>query len=52
MLAFQWNANFVTGLSTVDEQHQHLVDLINRLGALLSTITLTEGVCGWNDHAG
>jgi hemerythrin len=37
MRAFQWNANFVTGLSTVDEQHQHLVELINRLGALLGS---------------
>lgn len=32
MTTFQWNTNFVTNLATVDEQHHHLVDLINELG--------------------
>lgn len=32
MTTFQWNAHFVTNLVTVDEQHHHLVDLINELG--------------------
>ena len=28
---FPWNANFATGIALVDEQHKHLVHLINRL---------------------
>ncbi|MGK7295067.1 MAG: GGDEF domain-containing protein [Candidatus Wenzhouxiangella sp. M2_3B_020] len=32
MPIFEWNRSFVTGLETVDEQHRHLVDLINSLG--------------------
>ncbi len=36
MESFIWNSNFVTGLSIVDEQHHNLVDLINKLGNLLS----------------
>lgn len=32
MTTFQWSTNFVTNLATVDEQHRHLVDLINELG--------------------
>lgn len=32
MKTFQWNTNFVTNLTRVDEQHRHLVDLINELG--------------------
>jgi len=32
MPAFRWNKNFLTHLPTVDEQHRHLVDLINTLG--------------------
>lgn len=32
MATFRWNANFVTNLPAVDEQHHHLVDLINTLG--------------------
>ncbi|MFP4161274.1 MAG: GGDEF domain-containing protein [Ectothiorhodospira sp.] len=35
MRAFQWNENFVTGLSAVDDQHHHLVELINQLGRLM-----------------
>jgi hemerythrin len=31
MVAFHWNDNFLTGLTTVDKQHHHLVDLINQL---------------------
>lgn len=29
---FNWNKTFLTGLSAVDQQHQHLVELINDLG--------------------
>ncbi len=36
MVAFRWNSNFVTNLPAVDEQHRHLVDLINTLGDHLS----------------
>jgi hemerythrin len=36
MNSFIWNNNFVTGLSTVDKQHRHLIDLINQLGELLA----------------
>ncbi|SEQ42132.1 hemerythrin [Ectothiorhodospira magna] len=32
MNTFHWDSAFLTGLHTVDAQHQHLVDLINRLG--------------------
>lgn len=36
MITFQWNRNFITGLATVDAEHHGLVDLINRLGNLVS----------------
>lgn len=35
MQSFQWDSYFMTGLPTVDEQHRHLVDVINRFGALI-----------------
>lgn len=35
MESFRWDSCFVTGLPTVDEQHHHLVDVINRFGDLL-----------------
>lgn len=35
METFIWDERFVTGLPTVDEQHHHLVDVINRLGEFL-----------------
>lgn len=35
MESFRWNKNFETGLSAVDQQHHHLVDIINQYGALL-----------------
>ena len=35
MKAFVWDQHFITGLKQVDEQHQRLVDLINRLGESL-----------------
>jgi diguanylate cyclase (GGDEF)-like protein/hemerythrin-like metal-binding protein/PAS domain S-box-containing protein len=34
---FIWNQSYVTGLETVDEQHQYLVDLINHFGEQVST---------------
>jgi hemerythrin len=35
MEAFQWNPCFLTGLADVDEQHHHLVEVINRFGELV-----------------
>lgn len=35
METFQWNACFITGLDSVDEQHHRIVDLINRFGILI-----------------
>lgn len=36
MESFQWDKNFVTGLSEVDHQHHHLVDIINKFGNLIA----------------
>jgi len=36
MEALSWGEKFLTGLTTVDEQHQRLVALINALGELAS----------------
>ena len=36
MESFHWDSNFLTGLSEVDEQHHHLVDIINQFGDLLA----------------
>lgn len=35
MESFRWNQCFVTGLIEVDEQHYHLVEVINKFGELL-----------------
>ena len=35
MQSFQWSPCFMTGLTTVDEQHHRLVDVINQFGDLL-----------------
>jgi len=34
--SFQWGKSFITGLETIDEQHHHLVNLINTFGSVLS----------------
>ncbi len=36
MESFHWDSNFFTGLSGVDREHQHLVDMINQFGNLLA----------------
>jgi len=36
MESFQWGKHFITGLSEVDNQHHHLVDLLNQFGNLLA----------------
>jgi diguanylate cyclase (GGDEF)-like protein/hemerythrin-like metal-binding protein len=40
MESFHWDKCFITGLPAVDEQHRHLVDVINRFG---EAITEREG---------
>ena len=42
MTTFEWNHNYVTALPAVDEQHRHLVDLINRLGQTLGDNRIDE----------
>ena len=42
MATFQWSSNFVTNLPKVDEQHRHLVDLINALGDHLGNDEIDE----------
>jgi hemerythrin len=39
--SFIWDKHFVTGLTEVDKQHHHLVDVINQFGELL---TQPEGI--------
>ena len=34
---FEWTTNYMTDLPSVDDQHRHLVDLINRLGQFMET---------------
>lgn len=36
MKSFQWSSNYVTGIDSVDSQHQELVALVNQLGDLVS----------------
>lgn len=36
MEAFHWDQYFVTGLSEIDDQHHHLVDIINQFSSLLA----------------
>ncbi len=38
MESFHWDKHFETGLDEVDKQHHHLVDVINRFGALLTQL--------------
>jgi hemerythrin-like metal-binding protein len=38
--SFQWGKSFLTGLETIDDQHHHLVDLINKFGSALTDNTL------------
>ncbi|MCF7821779.1 MAG: bacteriohemerythrin [Mariprofundaceae bacterium] len=40
MESFHWNQHFVTQLPAVDQQHHHLVDIINEFGRLLAGNTL------------
>ena len=42
MKAFVWNDRFETGLAPVDDQHHRLVEIINRLGAVLIDGSATE----------
>ena len=42
MQTFEWTDSYVTHLSAVDAQHQHLVDLINQLGRSLGASDLNR----------
>jgi hemerythrin-like metal-binding protein len=44
--AFAWNDKFRTGIEVVDSQHQKLVDLVNRLGAICMHQAGTEDLGG------
>lgn len=41
MKTFEWNSNYETGVSKVDEQHQCLVEIINEYSHLLANNTAT-----------
>jgi len=43
MQAFVWNARFETGISSVDEQHRRLVEIVNAMGDALISGSATEG---------
>jgi len=34
--SFQWGSNYLTGILSVDEQHKELVNLLNKMGDILS----------------
>ena len=40
MESFHWDKHFLTGLTDVDQQHHHLVDIINKFGNLLAENTI------------
>lgn len=40
MVSFKWDKHFLTGLKEVDQQHHHLVDLINEFGNLIAKNTI------------
>lgn len=41
MNSFQWDSCYETGIDEVDEQHQFLVDIINRYGVLVAENTIS-----------
>ncbi|MDO6765760.1 GGDEF domain-containing protein [Agarivorans sp. 1_MG-2023] len=43
MESFRWTADFETGISVVDDQHRHLIDLINQIGDLLTENQAPKG---------
>jgi two-component system NtrC family sensor kinase len=42
METFVWDQRYMTGLPTVDEQHRHLVDIVNRVGNMLLATQTSE----------
>ena len=36
MKSFEWGSNYLTGISSVDEQHKELVGIINNIGSCIS----------------
>ncbi len=49
-LIFPWNPNFETGIAVIDEQHQRLVDLLNKLAAHLAYGTEEPGLASVFDE--
>lgn len=47
MKSFQWSDGYVVGIDSVDEQHQRLVDIINRIFDLLTSRHITKRSRGW-----
>ncbi|MES9906313.1 MAG: diguanylate cyclase [Sedimenticola sp.] len=41
MESFRWDQHFITGLSEVDQQHHHIVDVLNQYGDLLAQHEVT-----------
>lgn len=58
MDVINWDENFVTGLTEVDKQHRHLVELINQFGNLLAQDQMTpesinelfSELCAYTDY--
>ena len=44
MESFEWGPQFVIGIADVDEQHQRLVDIVNRFGAAVAENILEETI--------
>ena len=42
MDSFKWGAQFITGISTIDEQHKSLISMINNFGNAISENSVTE----------
>ena len=42
MEAFVWDQRFVTGIDSVDQQHRHLFDIVNRVGDMLLNTAETD----------
>ncbi|TOB28688.1 diguanylate cyclase, partial [Vibrio parahaemolyticus] len=41
MNSFRWDIYFETGIEDVDDQHQYLVEFINKYGKLLTRNTIS-----------
>jgi hemerythrin len=43
MDSFEWSDSFITGIDIVDQQHSHLVELVNRFGECLASNQIDSG---------